>query len=247
MVWLVVGIILGFIIGATTIEFLVPRVPRFFESLFNKLDTGGRKLDEILYYHIFNEATRNMRDRKWYQIRFPKFMTSAPLLIEAGINKGKVLEVGSGPGYLGLEWLNSTKNTELVGLDCSPEMVEIALRNASEYARKPTYVIGDAQSMQFADASFDSVFSSASLHEWNDPIAVFKEISRVLKPGGTYYIVDVRRDMSRHTRWLVLFTAWPSSVREYFVESMDKAYTTEEVKQLLATTSLAESSQIIKS
>ena len=51
-------------------------------------------------------------------------------VIANGVTQGLVLELGPGPGYLGLEWLKATKGTRLKGLDISPDMVEVARRNA---------------------------------------------------------------------------------------------------------------------
>lgn len=55
------------------------------------------------------------------------------LVLKAGIMQGLALEVGLGPGYLGLEWLKKTEGTRLKALEISPDMITIAERNAKEY------------------------------------------------------------------------------------------------------------------
>ena len=67
---------------------------------------------------------RRMRDRGWLETK---------LIIKEGISSGLVLEVGPGPGYLGLEWLRNTNATRLKGLDISDDMITVARRNAHEY------------------------------------------------------------------------------------------------------------------
>jgi ubiquinone/menaquinone biosynthesis C-methylase UbiE len=67
---------------------------------------------------------RNLRDKGWIETRD---------LIKNGIHHGIALELGSGPGYLGLEWLKRTQGTVLKGLDISPDMIEMAMKNAREY------------------------------------------------------------------------------------------------------------------
>jgi ubiquinone/menaquinone biosynthesis C-methylase UbiE len=48
--------------------------------------------------------------------------------------------------------------------------------------------------MPFEDDSFDFVVSSGSLHHWEQPAQIFKEIHRVLKPGCRALIADLRAD-----------------------------------------------------
>jgi len=100
---------------------------------------------------------RRMRDKGWLE---------TTLIIQAGISSGIALEVGPGPGYLGLEWLKQTKGTSLRGLDISEDMIAIAERNAGEYGltERVEYLRGDARRMPFEDEYFDAVFSNGSLH-----------------------------------------------------------------------------------
>ena len=73
---------------------------------------------------IYDRMQRRFRDKGWMETQS---------VIKSGITAGAALEVGSGPGYLGLEWLKSTQDTTLTGLDISPDMIAVARRNAAEY------------------------------------------------------------------------------------------------------------------
>lgn len=196
------------------------------------------------YCQTLDTMARRMRDKGWYQHKFPKFLTTVPLLIASGIKGGDALEIGPGPGYLGLEWLKHTNSTSLTGLDISTEMIEIAKRNAAEYnfAEKTRYLLADACDIPFRNNRFDCVFSSASLHEWVNSRQVLNEIARVLKPGGSYYITDLRRCMSNVWKWVVWFMAWPKEVRPYFIASVNESYTIAEAKDILSGTHLRSSS-----
>ena len=55
-----------------------------------------------------------------------------------------------------------------------------------------TSVDGRAESLPFDDVSVDLVVSTLSAHHWDDPVAAFAEIRRVLRPGGVARIYDVR-------------------------------------------------------
>lgn len=195
------------------------------------------------YCRTLDDMARLMRDRGWYRLRTPRFLTSVPVLVAAGIAGGHALEIGPGPGYLGLEWLKRTRGTTLTGVDISAEMVELARGNAEEYglAERAKYVLADASDMPFEDKLFNCVFSSASLHEWLDPTRVLNEVARVLKPGGSYYIADLRRCMSHAWRRLVWLLARPKEVRPYFMASVDDSYRLEEVKAIVRNTLLSNS------
>lgn len=93
----------------------------------------------------------------------------------------RVLDLGCGTGYFSRHLLEA--GADLVCADLSAEMLRQAQqRCGSENAE---FTLCDAESMPFADASFDYVFSSLAL-QWCDDLAVpLKEIRRILKPGGT--------------------------------------------------------------
>ena len=205
------------------------------------ITTGATALS---YCQTLNAMARHMRDNGWYQLKFPKFLITVPLLLAFGINRGDALEIGPGPGYLGLEWLKGTKGTTLTGLDVSTDMLEIAKGNASEYelTGRAKYLLADASDMPFRNNQFDCVFSSASLHEWGEPKQVMNEIARVLKPGGNYYITDLRRCMSSLWKWVVWFLARPKEVRPYFIASVNESYMIRDVEDILRDTQLRNSS-----
>jgi len=57
---------------------------------------------------VYDSMMRNLRDRGWME---------TDLILKAGMRQGLALEVGPGPGYLGLEWLKKTEGTHLWTLD----------------------------------------------------------------------------------------------------------------------------------
>ena len=182
---------------------------------------------------MYDEMLRRLRDRGWMD---------TPGLIRSGITRGHALEIGPGPGYLGLEWLKCTLGTTLTGLDISPDMVALARRNAEAYglASRVEYRLGDGSRLPFDDDRFDAVFSNGSLHEWADPRATFDEIWRVLKPGGRVFISDLRRDMFAGLRWFMWLTVRPVGMRPGLVTSIQAAYTPEDLDGLKQPTRLGQ-------
>jgi ubiquinone/menaquinone biosynthesis C-methylase UbiE len=185
----------------------------------------------------YDEMQRHLRDKGWIETQ---------ALIKNGIQLGHALEIGHGPGYLGLEWLKNTRDTRLTGLDISPDMTALAAQNARVYGfeSRTQYQSGRGNDLPCEDCTFEAVFTNGSLHEWTDPLGTFIEIYRVLKPGGIYFISDLRRDMSVFMRWFMWLGTRPASIRPYLFSSINAAYTPSELKEMVQKTCLKEASII---
>ena len=182
----------------------------------------------------YNSMMQGLRDKGWMETDH---------IITSGITYGFALEIGPGPGYLGLEWLKKTESTILMAVEISPEMTKIAERNAREYGLegRVKYVKGDAHQIPFDDNTFDGVFTNGSLHEWSQPIRVFDEVYRVLKPGAKYFISDMRRDMNPFVKQFMKLMVKPKEIRPGFVSSINASYTTDEIRSVLDQSNLKES------
>jgi ubiquinone/menaquinone biosynthesis C-methylase UbiE len=175
---------------------------------------------------MYDHMQRRFRDKGWMETK---------AVINSGITSGTALEVGPGPGYLGLEWLKHTDGTRLTGLDISADMISVARRNAAEYGltERIEYVESTGSRMPFDDHTFDAVFSNGSLHEWSDVPQTLSEIWRVLKLGGRVFISDLRRDMIAPVKWFMWLATKPKAIRPGLITSINAAYTTPEVKALM--------------
>ncbi|HEY2838183.1 MAG TPA: class I SAM-dependent methyltransferase [Pirellulales bacterium] len=118
-----------------------------------------------------------------------------------------VLEIGPGPGWIGIQLAQSRPAVRVTGLDISSAFIKIANENSSRegVADRVNFTVGNAAEMTgLTDNSFDVVFSFQSLHYWDPPERALDEIARVLKPGGVFCIGDDRRDMKWQGKLIVL-------------------------------------------
>ncbi|HWH95928.1 MAG TPA: class I SAM-dependent methyltransferase [Baekduia sp.] len=134
------------------------------------------------------------------------------------------LELGAGTGYFSLNLLQAGVITEATCTDISQGMVDVLERNAAALELDVDARVVDAEALPFDDASFDLVFGHAVLHHLPDLGQAWREIHRVLAPGGvavfagepSHYgdrIANVpKRAASRMApAWRVLLRARPAS------------------------------------
>ena len=102
---------------------------------------------------------------------------------------GRVVEVGVGTG---LNLPHYPAGTDLVGVDLSPDMIELArLRLPAVPAGVQVDLrVADAQALDLADESVDAVVCTYALCTTPDPAAVLTEIRRVLRPRGRLVLVE---------------------------------------------------------
>ena len=96
---------------------------------------------------------------------------------------GKVLDIGSGTGFLS-EILNKKSNvSQIVALDSSKEVLKI--QNKKKLKKVKT-IVGDAENLPFKENSFDCCVSNSVLHHIPNPQKLISESYRVLKEGGIF-------------------------------------------------------------
>jgi ubiquinone/menaquinone biosynthesis C-methylase UbiE len=101
---------------------------------------------------------------------------------------GQVLEigVGSGPNLS----LYGPAVGGVVGLDPSPELLDLAGKRAARALVPVSLVRASAQSIPFTDAAFDAIVMTWTLCSIANPLAALMEMRRVLKPGGQLLFVE---------------------------------------------------------
>jgi ubiquinone/menaquinone biosynthesis C-methylase UbiE len=104
----------------------------------------------------------------------------------------RLLDCRSGPGTITLGLAETVAPGEVIGIDLSPVQVErasaLAVERGVENAR---FEAGDILTLPFEDASFDVAFANAVLMHLRDPVLLWREMRRVVRPGGLVAVRDV--------------------------------------------------------
>jgi ubiquinone/menaquinone biosynthesis C-methylase UbiE len=159
----------------------------------------------------------------------------------ATLTAGRILDVGTGPGYLPVALAQRAPQLAIDGIDLSPAMVTIARKNAAKsgVGNRVTFHRANAADLPFDDGSFDLVLSTLSLHHWSRPLECLTEIHRVLKPQHEAWIYDARRDTTKEVN--VAFRrkyGWFLAVLFLKLVRAHSSVTLHEVETLLASPSI---------
>jgi SAM-dependent methyltransferase len=104
----------------------------------------------------------------------------------------RVLEIGCGLGTDGARFARAGAN--YTGVDLTDAAVSLARRNFELQDLAGEFRTADAENLDFADESFDLVYSHGVLHHTPDTARAIQEVHRVLKPGGRAVVMLYHRD-----------------------------------------------------
>jgi ubiquinone/menaquinone biosynthesis C-methylase UbiE len=108
--------------------------------------------------------------------------------LRAAINPGmrdRVLDIGCGAGQTTRDAARLASEGSVLGVDVSPDMLEIARRRSAEMALpNVTFELGDAQVQPFPAAHFDLCISRFGVMFFADPAAAFANIAQAMRPGA---------------------------------------------------------------
>jgi len=116
--------------------------------------------------------------------------------IASKVSSGRILDIGTGPGYIPIEVARASKNVEVKAIDISSAMVMIARQKAEDagLSQRVQFEYGSAEDIPYGDGYFNLVVSTLSFHHWANRIECLKEMHRVLKTDGEAWIYELRKD-----------------------------------------------------
>jgi ubiquinone/menaquinone biosynthesis C-methylase UbiE len=177
---------------------------------------------------------------RWYDRTtrkdLPEFKELALRIAAAVPPGGAVLEVAPGPGFLSIEL--AKRGLQVRAVDISKTFVEIAQYNAATEGVTARFALGNAAALPVEDAVVDFVVCRAAFKNFTEPVKALSEMRRVLRPGGTALLIDMRRDVkvedlkryvdrmgvSLLNRWFIMLTFRGMLIK--------RAYRLEEIRRM---------------
>lgn len=124
-----------------------------------------------------------------------------------------VLDIGCGDGKISVEIANKVPNGFVKAIDLSKSMIELANKEYSNIHNLSFYLM-NAEKISFTD-SFDIIVSFFCLQWVKDKLSTFKNIKRLLKPGGQLaaiitdrnpYLLEIRSKLIMQKKWIEYFS-----------------------------------------
>lgn len=151
-------------------------------------------VDYSRIHRIDSPANRRLRQDIWpegHDLGQQSFATLPyfdHMVRRLGMRPGMhVLDLGSGSGGPAI-YMASTSGCRITGLEITEVGIEVARSLAADAGLddRVEFVLGDGMHMPFDDATFDVAISMNVLNVFEDKVALFREVRRVLRPGGTW-------------------------------------------------------------
>jgi ubiquinone/menaquinone biosynthesis C-methylase UbiE len=201
-----------------------------------------------IVYHDWEASTY---DEKWsisYDERCISYARDRYVHVagEAGWPVDRMLEIGAGTGFFTLNLMQAGLARTAVVTDISPGMVDVAVRNGQALGLDVTGRTADAEGLPFDDAEFDLVIGHAVLHHIPDLDLAFREILRVLKPGGRFVFCGeptakgdvVARRLSSLTWWAAGRATRLPMLRDRYAKTLEELAASSEEARLEAVVDL---------
>jgi ubiquinone/menaquinone biosynthesis C-methylase UbiE len=99
----------------------------------------------------------------------------------------KILDIGAGDCSKAARVLQASSGSELYAVDPSEKRIASAKRQHPQVSGS----VASAESLPFLDSYFDKAYSTMALHHFSDLDRALGEVTRVVRPGGSYVILEV--------------------------------------------------------
>ncbi len=144
---------------------------------------------------------------------------------DIAVERGAVLDVGTGPGWLAIHLAAGRAEVDAVGIDTCPHMLRFAEANKAGRLNV-TFHRMDATKIVYPDRTFDVAVAVQSAHHWADAAGVFAEVYRVLAEGGRFYVYEADPDADVPAEWIARRGGFPPDLlikRQWARFGMDAA------------------------
>ena len=158
--------------------------------------------------------------------------------IALGTSSARILDAGTGTARIPILICQRRSAWHITGIDLSQNMLKIGAENVRQARLEAQIQLEyvDAKAMPYPDRHFDMVISNSIVHHLPDPLPFFKELKRVLKPGGGIFLRDLLRpaDLTKVDALVAqIGPEYDPHQRQLFHDSLCAAFRLEEVEALL--------------
>jgi demethylmenaquinone methyltransferase/2-methoxy-6-polyprenyl-1,4-benzoquinol methylase len=142
-------------------------------KMFNTISGNYDNLNRVISFGI---------DVKWRK---------KVLKIVSQTNPDTILDIATGTGDLAI-LMTKTSATKIIGLDISEGMLEVGIKKIADRKLSDTIemVLGDSENIPFTDNYFDAITVAFGVRNFENLEKGLSEILRVLKPNGTFVILE---------------------------------------------------------
>lgn len=199
-------------------------------------------------HQLDSPANRLIRDAIWGKendIGQQSFITPSyldELIHRLGINENThVLDVGSGSGGPAV-YIASKTNCKVSGIEINEVGVQVSQKLAKNAGldKLTDFNLGDAMKMPFEDKTFDMAICMNVMNVFEDKVALFKEVLRVLKPkgiwallSGTFELEEDSKEREKLARGY-LIPQYYDSLNSYRAKLIEAGFRIEEITEYVA-------------
>ena len=192
--------------------------------------------------HAFADVDQRLYEQDYMRAEFAAF---------AKARDKKVLEVGLGVGSDLLSWARA--GADVCGVDLTEASVNLIRRRLMAEGLSAQVMVGDAENLPFPDSHFDIFYSWGVLHHTPDTEKAMRQAWRVLKPGGTLKLMLYHYpSVFAYLIWMLYgplkgkFVNPRKIVFDHLESPGTKAFTEDEVQEMLARTLVHGTPQTVK-
>jgi len=145
----------------------------------------SEKMTASKLQNAYDEIANQYEKKIW----FDQYILGVARLRKKLLSKatGKILDVACGTG---LNIPLFPTGSDVTAVDLSPNMLENARQNAFQYGLNVKLAVMDAENLEFADGSFDTVVSTLSTCTFPNPVKALQKIKRVCRPNGLILLLE---------------------------------------------------------
>lgn len=145
-------------------------------------------------YDFMNRAMTLGIDRWWRRVAVKMVGKTRPQ---------RILDVATGTGDFAIDLYRKIKPKQVVGIDLSQGMLDVAREKIERYDLKKGITVeqGDCLALPFEDSEFDAVTVAFGVRNFEHLLQGYQQMFRVLRPGGMLCVIELSTPRNRFVRW----------------------------------------------